>query len=112
MHNHFSRESCASIDRALGKIRPKFLQISKSLTEKQLLDIEEDIQVTITHYKEHVFEYIPFGMLLLRRTGEIYGANESACRLLQLPKRLFSGGQLFHFQLVKEVDIVRVIDVS
>ncbi|KDN47964.1 hypothetical protein K437DRAFT_293986 [Tilletiaria anomala UBC 951] len=110
MNTRFSRESCANIDRALGMVRLKFLQISRQLSQKQLLDIEEEIYSSIEHYKTHVFEQVPFAMLLLRRTGEIYGANSKASTWLQLPKSLFSNGQLFHFQLVKEQDIVTVTD--
>ena len=112
MQERFSRESCSKIDAALGSVRPKFLEITRSLSEKQLLQMERQMHDVVRHYKQSVFDYVPFPMLLVNRTGEIYGGNEHASQLLQIPIGRFSDGQLFHFQLVKEQDIVRVIDVS
>ncbi len=112
MNTRYSRDTCNRIDRALGQTRAKFLSISKEMSDEELLDVEERINATIKHYKDHVLEYVPFGLFLLRRTGEIFGANELVCKMVQLPQRLFQGGQLFYFQLISEVDVLAMVEVS
>ncbi|PWY98960.1 hypothetical protein BCV70DRAFT_121574 [Testicularia cyperi] len=108
MQTRFSRESRESVDRTLGMIRPKFQAISRSLPEPELIEIEESFTRLIHHYQANVLEFVPVPMILTRRTGEIYAANDHASKLMQLPKSLFEGGQISHFQTVTEQDTVEL----
>lgn len=106
MHTRFSRESCEQVDRSLSVIRPKLMSLSRSLPEEELISIEDNFYSLLEHYRTNVLETIPVPMIVTRRTGEIYAANSHACNLLQLPPRIFEGGQICHYQLVTERDCV------
>ncbi|EPQ30711.1 uncharacterized protein PFL1_01612 [Pseudozyma flocculosa PF-1] len=108
MQTRYSRESCEAVDQCLGQIRPKFLAISRSLPERELLGVEEAFIRLVHHYQANVLEFVPMPTIVSRRTGEVYAANEHAARLLQLPKGLFEGGQISHFQLVPEDEAVKL----
>ena len=106
MHTRFSRASCEQVDRSLSVIRPKLMALSRSLPEAELIGVEDSFYQLLAFYQANVLEMIPIPMILARRTGEIYAANSHACKLFQLPKSLFEGGQICHYQLVTEEDCV------
>ena len=112
IQTRYTREHCQAVDRSLSQIRPKFLAISRSLPESELLGVEESFIRLVHHYQANVLECVPLPMLVTRRTGEIYGGNEHLCKTLQLPRNLLEGGQISHFQLTSEEDSVALWDVS
>lgn len=112
MQTRWSRESCEAVDRALNIIRPRFLTISRGLTDSQLLNVEESFVRLLKHYQTHVLDLVPIPMFVTRRTGEVYAANDHMARLLQLPRSMFEGGQISHFQTTNEESTVRLWQVS
>lgn len=106
MQARWTKETCQEVDRVLGVIRPRLLAISRALPEAELVGVEETFIRLVRHYQANVLDLLPIPMLVMRRTGEIYAANEHAARLMQLPKWLFDGGQISHFQTVAEADAV------
>ncbi|KAN0065478.1 hypothetical protein ACQY0O_001314 [Thecaphora frezii] len=108
MQTRFSRESCEAVDRCLAQIRPKFLAISRSLSERELLGVEEAFVRLVHHYQANVLDFVPLPTFVTRRTGEIYAANEHAARFFQLPRSLFEGGQISHFQTAPEDETVKL----
>ncbi|SNX86426.1 related to RDS2 - Regulator of drug sensitivity [Melanopsichium pennsylvanicum] len=108
MHTRFSRASCEEVDRSLSIVRPKFMALSRSLAEEELISVEDNFYQLLAFYQANVLETIPVPIIITRRTGEIYAANSHACKLFNLPESLFEGGQICHYQLVTEHDCVKM----
>lgn len=110
MHTRFTRASCEAVDRSTRIIRSRLMAISRSLSEAELIAVEDSFYDMLDYYRTHVLEPIMVPMVIVRRTGEIYAANSAMCALTQLPPSIFEGGQISVFQLVCEQDNVRLGD--
>ncbi|SPO24213.1 related to RDS2 - Regulator of drug sensitivity [Ustilago trichophora] len=108
MHTRFSRASCEEVDRSLSVFRPKLMALSRSLPESELISVEDNFYKLLAFYQANVLEAVPSPMLVGRRTGELYAVNSHAAKLFQLPKSIFEGGQICHYQLVTERDCVNM----
>lgn len=104
----YSRSSRDTIDRVLGFHRSRLLSVSRSLPDQELVELEQSFVRLVHQYQTSVLECVPVPMLLTRRTGEIYAANDHMSNLLQLPKNLLEGGQISFFHTVTETDAVEL----
>jgi len=110
MHTRFTRASCEAMDRSTRIIRSRLMAISRSLSEAELIAVEDSFYDMLDYYRTHVLEPVMVPMVVARRTGEIYAANSAMCALTQLPPSIFEGGQISIFQLICEQDNVRLCD--
>ncbi len=72
---------CEEVDQSLSVFRPALMALSRSLPEEELIAVENNFYTLLNFYQANVLENIPIPMIIARRTGEIYAANEPACKL-------------------------------
>jgi hypothetical protein len=121
-----SPESRRRILAALNGFRPKFRQIAQTLTDVDLVFVEEAMERWMLEY-DRAFackSSQPHGSLpvwwdmaygpaihtpscIWRRTGEIQKANQEFANLLQIPASMFRNGQLCVYELMDEDSAVR-----
>ncbi|KAK4687469.1 DNA polymerase zeta, partial [Tremellales sp. Uapishka_1] len=101
-----SPESRRRILAAIAGFRPKFRQISRTLTDVDLIFVEEAVERLMLEY-DRALASIHTPSCVWRRTGEIQKANQEFANLTGLPAKLFRNGQLCVYELMDEDSAVR-----
>ncbi|ORX33425.1 hypothetical protein BD324DRAFT_639734 [Kockovaella imperatae] len=101
-----SAESRRRILTALNGFRPKFRQIAQTLTDVDLVFVEEAMERWMLEY-DRLFASIHTPSCIWRRTGEIQKANQEFANVTGIPASMFRGGQLCVYELMDEDSAVR-----
>ncbi|OCF36455.1 transcriptional regulatory protein [Kwoniella heveanensis BCC8398] len=101
-----SPESRRRILAALAGFRPKFRQIAQTLTNVDLVFVEEAMERWMLEY-DRAFASIHTPSCIWRRTGEIQKANQEFSNLTGIPASMFRDGQLCVYELMDEDSAVR-----
>ncbi|OXG21591.1 transcriptional regulatory protein [Cryptococcus neoformans Tu401-1] len=101
-----SPESRRRILAALAGFRPKFRQIARTLTNVDLVFVEEAMERWMLEY-DRAFASIHTPSCIWRRTGEIQKANQEFSNLTGIPAYMFRDGQLCVYELMDEDSAVR-----
>lgn len=107
------------IHKVLGILRPGFRNITKTLTDMDLMLIEEDFEKLLLvpdHYNakeyDRVFSAMSIPSCLWRRTGEIYKANKQFADLVGIPKSQLKEGAHCIYELMREQSSVNYWEVK
>ncbi|WRT67288.1 uncharacterized protein IL334_004255 [Kwoniella shivajii] len=101
-----SPDSRRRILAALAGFRPKFRQIARTLTNVDLVFVEEAMERWMLEY-DRAFASIHTPSCIWRRTGEIQKANQEFSNLTGIPASMFRDGQLCVYELMDEESAVR-----
>nr|XP_018263674.1 transcriptional regulatory protein [Kwoniella dejecticola CBS 10117]OBR85832.1 transcriptional regulatory protein [Kwoniella dejecticola CBS 10117] len=101
-----SPDSRRRILAALAGFRPKFRQIARTLTNVDLVFVEEAMERWMLEY-DRTFASIHTPSCIWRRTGEIQKANQEFSNLTGIPASMFRDGQLCVYELMDEDSAVR-----
>ncbi|WWC69308.1 uncharacterized protein I206_103246 [Kwoniella pini CBS 10737] len=101
-----SADSRRRILAALAGFRPKFRQIARTLTNVDLVFVEEAMERWMLEY-DRTFASIHTPSCIWRRTGEIQKANQEFSNLTGIPASMFRDGQLCVYELMDEESAVR-----
>ncbi|WVR05463.1 hypothetical protein IAU60_002479 [Kwoniella sp. DSM 27419] len=101
-----SPESRRRILSAIAGFRPKFRQIAQTLTNVDLVFVEEAMERWMLEY-DRAFASIHTPSCIWRRTGEIQKANQEFSNLTGIPASMFRDGQLCVYELMDEESAVR-----
>ncbi|KAI8871087.1 hypothetical protein GQ42DRAFT_121315, partial [Ramicandelaber brevisporus] len=101
MDRHMTNESRARIIKVMSEFRPKFRSIAQSLTETDLILVEESFERMLYDY-DRVFTAMGVPSCLWRRTGEIHRANREFAEFVGLPLEYFRDGQISIYELMAE----------
>ncbi|WWC89876.1 uncharacterized protein L201_004804 [Kwoniella dendrophila CBS 6074] len=101
-----SPDSRRRILAALAGFRPKFRQIARTLTNVDLVFVEEAMERWMLEY-DRTFASIHTPSCIWRRTGEIQKANQEFSNLTGIPASMFKDGQLCVYELMDEESAVR-----
>ncbi|ODN83257.1 hypothetical protein L202_01430 [Cryptococcus amylolentus CBS 6039] len=101
-----SSESRRRILAALAGFRPKFRQIARTLTNVDLVFVEEAMERWMLEY-DRALASIHTPSCIWRRTGEIQKANQEFSNLTGIPASMFRDGQLCVYELMDEDSAVR-----
>ncbi|KAJ9102365.1 hypothetical protein QFC21_002765 [Naganishia friedmannii] len=95
-----------AILRPLSVFRPAFRAISQTLSDIDLVFVEEAFERLMLDY-DRVFSAIHTPACLWRRTGEIYKANKEFSVLTGIPSALLRGGKIGIYELMTEESMVQ-----
>lgn len=101
MENHVEPASRNRILSVISSIRPAFRAIGQSLTDLDLVLVEEHFERLLLEY-DRVFTSVGVPACLWRRTGEIWKANREFANLVQLPIERLSQGRTCIYELMQE----------
>ncbi|KDQ09218.1 hypothetical protein BOTBODRAFT_69322 [Botryobasidium botryosum FD-172 SS1] len=101
METNVSPEARQQILQPLSILRPKFRAIAQSLTDIDLVFIEEAFERLLLDY-DRVFSAMGIPACLWRRTGEIYKGNKEFADLVGVDVSLLRDGQLCIYELMSE----------
>ncbi|KAI8874366.1 hypothetical protein GQ42DRAFT_173905 [Ramicandelaber brevisporus] len=101
MDRHMTNESRARIIKVMSEFRPKFRLVAQSLTDTDLLQVEESFERLLYDY-DRVFTAMGVPSCLWRRTGEIHRANREFAELVGLPLEYFRDGHVSIYELMAE----------
>ena len=101
MENHVEPASRNRILSVISSIRPAFRAIGQSLTDLDLVLVEEHFERLLLEY-DRVFTSVGVPACLWRRTGEIWKANREFANLVQLPMERLSQGRTCIYELMQE----------
>ena len=79
-----SQEGRQRILNVMGMFRPTFRQVAQSLTDIDLILVEEGFERLLLDY-DRVFSAMAIPACLWRRTGEIYKGNKEFAALVNVP---------------------------
>ncbi|CAG8462385.1 6755_t:CDS:2 [Funneliformis caledonium] len=85
----------------LGTFRPTFRNIAQSLTDIDLVLVEENFERLLLDY-DRVFSSMGIPACLWRRTGEIYKGNKEFALLIGVPVDMLREGRLCIYELMME----------
>jgi len=85
----------------LDKFRPKFRERTQSLTDLDLVHVEEWFEKSLLEY-DRVFASMAVPACLWRRTGEIFRGNKEFAELINVPIEQMRDGKLAIYELVVE----------
>ncbi|KAJ1955311.1 Transcription factor [Linderina pennispora] len=105
METHMSRHNIIRILEVLNTFRPTFRTIAQSLTDIDLLLVEEGFERLLLDY-DNVFNSFGVPACLWRRTGEIYKANGEFADLVGVPLSYFHEGKVCIYELMTESSTV------
>lgn len=101
MEKNVSPESKLQILQPLSVLRPKFRSIAQSLTDIDLVFIEEAFERLLLDY-DRVFSAMGIPACLWRRTGEIYKGNKEFADLIGVDVTRLRDGRLCIYELMSE----------
>ncbi|EIN14633.1 hypothetical protein PUNSTDRAFT_96624 [Punctularia strigosozonata HHB-11173 SS5] len=101
MDRNVSQESKQAILQPLSIVRPKFRAIAQSLTDIDLVFIEEAFERLLLDY-DRVFSAMGIPACLWRRTGEIYKGNREFAELVGVDGYMLRDGRLCIYELMAE----------
>lgn len=105
MENNVSPASRRRILRPLSVFKPVFIALSKSLTNYDLICVEEAFERLLLDY-DRVFSIQGIPACLWRRTGEIYKGNKEFSELVGMPIQALRDGRLCIYELMAEESAV------
>lgn len=105
MDRNVSQESKQQILGPLSVLRPKFRAIAQSLTDIDLVFIEEAFERLLLDY-DRVFSAMGIPACLWRRTGEIYKGNREFAELVGVEGYMLREGRLCIYELMAEESAV------
>ncbi|ORX67100.1 hypothetical protein DL89DRAFT_209194, partial [Linderina pennispora] len=105
METHMNRHNIIRILEVLNTFRPTFRTIAQSLTDIDLLLVEEGFERLLLDY-DNVFNSFGVPACLWRRTGEIYKANGEFADLVGVPLSYFHEGKVCIYELMTESSTV------
>ncbi|KAI9015719.1 hypothetical protein CLU79DRAFT_765496 [Phycomyces nitens] len=104
MDRHAHSMSASSRQRILnvmGTFRPAFRSVAQSLTDIDLILVEEAFERLLLDY-DRVFSSMGIPACLWRRTGEIYKGNKEFASLVNVPIETLREGRLCIYELMAE----------
>ncbi|KAG8715927.1 hypothetical protein FRC08_010011 [Ceratobasidium sp. 394] len=105
MDHNMSNESKKQILQPLSVLRPKFRAIAQSLTDIDLVFIEEAFERLLLDY-DRVFSAMGIPACLWRRTGEIYKGNREFAELVGVDVSRLRDGKMCIYELMSEESAV------
>ncbi|KAK9768372.1 Transcription factor, variant 3 [Basidiobolus ranarum] len=111
MDSHMSYVSKQRIIGVMGTFRPAFRAIAQSLTDIDLVLVEEAFERLLLDY-DRVFSSMGIPACLWRRTGEIYKGNKEFAYLVGIPIEMLCEGKLCIYELMTEESAVNYWEVS
>ena len=105
MENNVSPSSRRRILKPLSVFKPVFITLSKSLTNFDLICVEEAFERLLLDY-DRVFSIQGIPACLWRRTGEIYKGNKEFAELVGMPIESLRDGRLCIYELMTEESAV------
>ncbi|ORX92124.1 hypothetical protein K493DRAFT_45928 [Basidiobolus meristosporus CBS 931.73] len=105
MDSHMSHLSKQRIIGVMGTFRPAFRAIAQSLTDIDLVLVEEAFERLLLDY-DRVFSSMGIPACLWRRTGEIYKGNKEFAHLVGIPIEMLSEGKICIYELMTEESAV------
>jgi hypothetical protein len=95
----------------MGTFRPAFRSVAQSLTDIDLILVEEAFERLLLDY-DRVFSSMGIPACLWRRTGEIYKGNKEFAALVNVPIENLREGRLCIYELMAEESAVNYWEVS
>ncbi|KAJ2078837.1 Transcription factor [Coemansia sp. RSA 988] len=105
METNISQPNIVRILGVLNTFRPTFRSIAQSLTDIDLLLVEEGFERLLLDY-DNVFNSFGVPACLWRRTGEIYKANREFADLVGVPLSYFHEGRVCIYEIMSESSTV------
>ncbi|KAJ3165958.1 hypothetical protein HDU88_003833 [Geranomyces variabilis] len=105
MDEHMSPPSRQRILNVLSTFRPTFRQIAQSLTDFDLVMVEEAFERLLLEY-DRVLIAMGMPQCLWRRDGRIYKANKEFAQLVKLPVEQLRDGKTSIYELMTEESTV------
>ncbi|TDL26150.1 hypothetical protein BD410DRAFT_784195 [Rickenella mellea] len=105
MDRNVSQDSKQQILQPLSVLRPKFRAVAQSLTDIDLVFIEEAFERLLLDY-DRVFSAMGIPACLWRRTGEIYKGNREFAELVGVDEYMMRDGRLCIYELMAEESAV------
>ncbi|EJD41554.1 hypothetical protein AURDEDRAFT_138619 [Auricularia subglabra TFB-10046 SS5] len=105
MDRSVSPKARQQILQPLGVLRPKFREVAQSLTDIDLVLIEEAFERLLLDY-DRVFSVMGVPACLWRRTGEIYKGNREFAELVGIDGHMLRDGRLCIYELMAEESAV------
>ncbi|KAI9312620.1 hypothetical protein BX666DRAFT_1984939 [Dichotomocladium elegans] len=100
-----SASSRQRILNVMGTFRPAFRSVAQSLTDIDLILVEEAFERLLLDY-DRVFSSMGIPACLWRRTGEIYKGNKEFASLVNVPIEKLREGHLCIYELMAEESAV------
>ncbi|KAI9231266.1 MAG: hypothetical protein BYD32DRAFT_431228 [Podila humilis] len=105
MDSYMSNISRQRILNVMGTFRPAFRSVAQSLTDIDLVLVEEAFERLLLDY-DRVFSSMGIPACLWRRTGEIYKGNKEFAALVNVPLEMLREGRLCIYELMAEESAV------
>ncbi|KAF9127804.1 hypothetical protein BGW39_005623 [Mortierella sp. 14UC] len=105
MDTNMSNISRQRILNVMGTFRPAFRSVAQSLTDIDLVLVEEAFERLLLDY-DRVFSSMGIPACLWRRTGEIYKGNKEFAALVNMPLEMLRDGRLCIYELMAEESAV------
>ncbi|KAG0344005.1 hypothetical protein BG004_004833 [Podila humilis] len=105
MDSNMSNISRQRILNVMGTFRPAFRTVAQSLTDIDLVLVEEAFERLLLDY-DRVFSSMGIPACLWRRTGEIYKGNKEFAALVNVPLEMLREGRLCIYELMAEESAV------
>ncbi|KAJ2609472.1 Transcription factor, partial [Coemansia sp. RSA 1365] len=105
METNISQSNIVRILEVLNTFRPTFRSIAQSLTDIDLLLVEEGFERLLLDY-DNVFNSFGIPACLWRRTGEIYKANREFADMVGVPLSYFHEGHVCIYEIMSESSTV------
>ncbi|KAG0263732.1 hypothetical protein BG011_008161 [Mortierella polycephala] len=105
MDSNMSNISRQRILNVMGTFRPSFRTVAQSLTDIDLVLVEEAFERLLLDY-DRVFSSMGIPACLWRRTGEIYKGNKEFASLVNVPLEMLREGRLCIYELMAEESAV------
>ncbi|KAJ2769847.1 Transcription factor, partial [Coemansia nantahalensis] len=93
----------------VNTIRPMFRKTARSLTDADLVAVEEGFERLLLDY-DNQFNAFGVPACLWRRTGEIYKANREFADLVGMPLSVFHEGRVCIYEIMSELSTVNYWD--
>ncbi|KAI9348872.1 hypothetical protein BD770DRAFT_395146 [Pilaira anomala] len=110
MDNNMSASTRQRILNVMGTFRPAFRSVAQSLTDIDLILVEEAFERLLLDY-DRVFSSMGIPACLWRRTGEIYKGNKEFASLVNVPIEDLREGRLCIYELMAEESAVNYWEV-
>ncbi|CAO3627643.1 unnamed protein product [Mucor hiemalis] len=101
MEQHMNSDSRQRILNVMGMFRPTFRDVAQSLTDIDLILVEESFERLLLDY-DRVFSAMAIPACLWRRTGEIYKGNKEFADLINVPFDQLRDGKLCIYEIMAE----------
>ncbi|ORX58934.1 hypothetical protein DM01DRAFT_1209538 [Hesseltinella vesiculosa] len=105
MDQHMSPDSRQRILNVMGTFRPAFRDVAQSLTDVDLILVEESFERLLLDY-DRVFTAMAIPACLWRRTGEIYKGNKEFATLIDVSVDDLRDGRMCIYEIMAEESTV------